>query len=141
VFFDEIPSRLPPIRGIEHQINLITSALIHNRPAYQSKSQGNRKPSKKVEELMTNRYSFEMNEMSIILVLLTPKQVYDELQKLKKGKMTETESLYIRETLFANKVLLGFNDDCHNSILDSLNYLNIFLFLSKNPKRKHKFKI
>jgi hypothetical protein len=73
VFFDEIPSRLPPIRGIEHQINLITSALIHNRPAYQSKSQGNRKPSKKVEELMTNRYSFEMNEMSIILVLLTHK--------------------------------------------------------------------
>jgi hypothetical protein len=73
VFFDEIPSRLPPIRGIEHQINLVSSALIHNRPAYQSKSQGNRKPSKKVEELMTNRYSFEMNEMSIILVLLTHK--------------------------------------------------------------------
>ena len=73
VFFDEIPSRLPPIRGIEHQINLVSSALIHNRPAYQSKSQGNRKPSKKVEELMTNRYFFEMNEMSIILVLLTHK--------------------------------------------------------------------
>jgi hypothetical protein len=73
VYFDEIPSRLPPIRGIEHQINLVSSALIHNRPAYQSKSQGNRKPSKKVEELMTNRYSFEMNEMSIILVLLTHK--------------------------------------------------------------------
>ena len=90
---------------------------------------------------MTNMYSFEINEMYIILILLTPKQVYDELQKLKKGKMTETKSLYIRETLFANKVLLGFNDDCYNSILDSLNYLNIFLFLSKNPKRKHKFKI
>ena len=84
---------------------------------------------------MTNMYSFEINEMSIILVLLTPKQVYDELQKLKKGKMTETKSLYIRETLFANKVLLGFNDDCHNSILDSLNYLNFF-FIQKSKKKK-----
>jgi hypothetical protein len=36
VFLDEIPSRLPPVRGIEHQINLVSSALIHNRPTYQS---------------------------------------------------------------------------------------------------------
>ncbi|XP_058008303.1 uncharacterized protein LOC131182909 [Hevea brasiliensis] len=36
VFQDEIPSGLPPIRGIEHQIDFILSAQIPNRLAYRS---------------------------------------------------------------------------------------------------------
>jgi hypothetical protein len=31
--------------------------------------------------------------------------------KLKQGRMVEKESLFIRRIFFANKVLLGFNDD------------------------------
>jgi len=31
--------------------------------------------------------------------------------KLKQGRMVENESLFIRRIFFANKVLLGFNDD------------------------------
>jgi len=42
---------------------------------------------------------------------LTPKQIYEEQLKLKKAKMIENESLYIRRTFFANKVFLCFNDD------------------------------
>jgi hypothetical protein len=34
VFLEDIPSRLPPLRGIEHQINLMPEALIPNRLAY-----------------------------------------------------------------------------------------------------------
>lgn len=34
VFPEEIPSGLPPIRGIEHQIDLIPDSTIPNRPAY-----------------------------------------------------------------------------------------------------------
>ncbi|XP_027118587.1 uncharacterized protein [Coffea arabica] len=34
VFPDEIPSGLPPLRGIEHQIDFIPEASLPNRPAY-----------------------------------------------------------------------------------------------------------
>ena len=34
VFLEDIPSRLPPLKGIEHQINLMPEALIPNRLAY-----------------------------------------------------------------------------------------------------------
>jgi hypothetical protein len=36
VFPDDIPSCLPPIRGIEHQIDFVPGASIPNRPAYRS---------------------------------------------------------------------------------------------------------
>jgi hypothetical protein len=36
VFSDDIPSGLPPIRGIEHQIDFVPGASIPNRPAYRS---------------------------------------------------------------------------------------------------------
>jgi hypothetical protein len=52
-----------------------------------------------------------MNEKRIILVSLTPKQIYKEQLKLKKEKMTEKQRLYIRGTFFVDKVLLGFDDD------------------------------
>ena len=38
VFPDEMPSGLPPIRGIEHQIDFIPGAAIPNRPAYRTNS-------------------------------------------------------------------------------------------------------
>jgi hypothetical protein len=34
VFLEDIPSGLPPLRGIEHQINLMPEASIPNRLAY-----------------------------------------------------------------------------------------------------------
>jgi hypothetical protein len=36
VFSEEIPSSLPPIKGIEHQIDFVPRASIPNRPAYRS---------------------------------------------------------------------------------------------------------
>jgi hypothetical protein len=33
---EEVPHGLPPIQGIEHQIDFIPGALIPNRPAYRS---------------------------------------------------------------------------------------------------------
>ena len=36
VFPEEVPSGLPPIRGIEHQIDFVPGAIIPNSPAYRS---------------------------------------------------------------------------------------------------------
>ena len=36
VFPEDIPNGLPPLRGIEHQIDLVPEALIPNHPAYKS---------------------------------------------------------------------------------------------------------
>jgi hypothetical protein len=52
-----------------------------------------------------------MNGRPITLISLTPKQIYKEQLKLKKKEIVEKESLYIRGTLFTNKVLPGFDDD------------------------------
>jgi hypothetical protein len=36
VFPNDVPSRLPPVRGIEHQIDFVPGATIPNRPSYRS---------------------------------------------------------------------------------------------------------
>jgi hypothetical protein len=36
VFPDEVPAGLPPIRGIEHQIDLVPGASLPNHPAYRA---------------------------------------------------------------------------------------------------------
>ena len=36
VFPDDTPSRLPPLRGIEHQIDSVPGDSIPNRPPYRS---------------------------------------------------------------------------------------------------------
>lgn len=39
VFSEDVPSGLPPIRGIEHQIDFIFGAVIPNRQAYRNNSE------------------------------------------------------------------------------------------------------
>jgi hypothetical protein len=56
IFSDEIPSGLSPIRGTEHQINLISEAIIPNRPIYISNFDEKKELQRKVEELMLKGY-------------------------------------------------------------------------------------
>jgi hypothetical protein len=43
VFPAEIPSELPPLRGIEHQIDLIPDASLHNRVTYRTNTEETKK--------------------------------------------------------------------------------------------------
>ena len=46
MFPNDVPSGLPPIRGIEHQIDFVLGATISNRPAYR----GNPKETKEIQK-------------------------------------------------------------------------------------------
>jgi hypothetical protein len=63
---------------------------------------------KDMYDKVTNRYSSKINGRPITLVSLIPKQTYEEQLKLKKTEIIEKESLYlyIKGTLFSNKILL-----------------------------------
>nr|GLL35351.1 hypothetical protein CRG98_025527 [Ipomoea trifida] len=48
-----MPTGLPPIRGIEHQIDLVPGAPIPNRPAYRCSPDETKEIQKQVEELLS----------------------------------------------------------------------------------------
>ena len=56
MFSNDVPSELPPIRGIEHQIDFMPGAIIPNRPAYWSNSKETKELQRQVEELLTKRH-------------------------------------------------------------------------------------
>ncbi|KAL5834696.1 hypothetical protein ACOSQ4_014193 [Xanthoceras sorbifolium] len=56
VFPEEMPIGLPPIRGIEHQIDFVPGAPIPNRPAYRSNPEETKKLQRQVDELMEKGY-------------------------------------------------------------------------------------
>uniref|UniRef100_A0A2N9EGC5 CCHC-type domain-containing protein n=1 Tax=Fagus sylvatica TaxID=28930 RepID=A0A2N9EGC5_FAGSY len=53
VFPEEMPNELPPIRGIEHQIDFVPGAAIPNRPAYRSNLEETKELQRQVEDLMS----------------------------------------------------------------------------------------
>jgi hypothetical protein len=56
VFPKDTSSRLPPLRGIEHQIDLVPGASVLNRPAYRSNPEEMKEVQRQVNELMMKRY-------------------------------------------------------------------------------------
>ncbi|XP_031392264.1 uncharacterized protein LOC116204315 [Punica granatum] len=74
VFPEEMPPGLPPIRGIEHQIDFIPGAPIPNRPAYRCSPEEAKELQKQVDELLTKGYVRESMSPCSVLVLLVPKK-------------------------------------------------------------------
>ena len=74
VFTEEVPSGLPPIKGIEHQIDFVPRAVIPNRPAYKSNPEKTKELQRQVEELMGKGYMRESMSPCAVLVLLVPKK-------------------------------------------------------------------
>jgi len=59
VFPDEVPSGLPPIRGIEHQIDLIPGVSLPNCPPHRTNPEETKEIERKVNELLDKGYMRE----------------------------------------------------------------------------------
>jgi hypothetical protein len=74
VFPEEMPNELPPIKGIEHQIDFVPGAAIPNQPAYRSNPEETKELQRQVEDLMSKGYVRESMSPCAIPVLLVPKK-------------------------------------------------------------------
>ncbi|XP_066365257.1 uncharacterized protein [Miscanthus floridulus] len=74
VFPDEIPAGLPPLRGIEHQIDLVPGASLPNRPAYRTNPTETKEIQRQVKELLDKGYVRESLSPCAVPVLLVPKK-------------------------------------------------------------------
>ncbi|RVW59412.1 Transposon Ty3-I Gag-Pol polyprotein [Vitis vinifera] len=74
VFPNDVPSGLPPIRGIEHQIDFVSGATIPNQPAYGSNPEETKELQRQVEELLTKGHVRESMSPCAVSVLLVPKK-------------------------------------------------------------------
>ena len=69
----EIPRGLPPLRGIEHHIDILLGASLPNRPAYRSNPQETKELQTQVEKLMNKGWVQESMNPCVVPVILTPK--------------------------------------------------------------------
>jgi hypothetical protein len=74
VFPNDVPSGLPPIRGIEHQVDFVPGATIPNRPAYRSNPEKTKELQRQVEELLAKGHVRESMSPYAVSVLLVPKK-------------------------------------------------------------------
>uniref|UniRef100_A0A2N9EMT7 Reverse transcriptase n=1 Tax=Fagus sylvatica TaxID=28930 RepID=A0A2N9EMT7_FAGSY len=74
VFPNDVPSGLPPIRGIEHQIDFVPGATIPNCPAYRSNPEETKELQRQVEELLAKGHVRESMSPCAVPVLLVPKK-------------------------------------------------------------------
>lgn len=74
VFPENIPNGLPPLRGIEHQIDFVPGSQIPNRPAYRSNPEETKELQRQVEELLEKGFVRESMSPCSVPVLLVPKK-------------------------------------------------------------------
>jgi hypothetical protein len=74
IFPEEMPNELPPIKGIEHQIDFLPGAAIPNRLAYRSNPEETKGLQRQVEDLMSKGYVRESMSPCAVPVLLVPKK-------------------------------------------------------------------
>lgn len=74
VVVQDIPAGLPPIRGIEHQIDFVPGSTLPNRPAYRTNPEETKELQRQVEELMSKGYIRESMSPCAVPVLLVPKK-------------------------------------------------------------------
>ena len=71
---EDIPCGLPPICGIEHQIDFVPGASIPNRPAYRTNPEETKELQRQVSELMEKGYVSESMSPCAVPMILVPKK-------------------------------------------------------------------
>jgi hypothetical protein len=74
VFPKEVPAGLPPLRGIEHQIDLIPGASLPNRTPYRTSPEETKEIQRQVQELLDKGYVRESLSPCAVPVILIPKK-------------------------------------------------------------------
>ncbi|XP_049394747.1 uncharacterized protein LOC125859049 [Solanum stenotomum] len=74
VFPKELPRGLPPLRGIEHQIDFVPGSQLPNKLAYRSNPEDTKELQRLVEELLNKGYVKECMSPCVVPVLLVPKK-------------------------------------------------------------------
>ncbi|XP_048630844.1 uncharacterized protein LOC125604595 [Brassica napus] len=107
VFPDESPKGLPPMRGIEHQIDLVPGASLPNRPAYRTNPEETKELQKQVDELIEKGHIREsMSPFYFDDILIYSKSMAEHVHHLKS-----VLEVLRKESLFANFKKCTFGTD------------------------------
>jgi hypothetical protein len=74
VFPAEIPPGLPPIRGIDHQIDLIPRVSLPNRAFYRTNPEDTKEIQRQVQDLLDRGYVREILSPYTVPIILVPKK-------------------------------------------------------------------
>ncbi|XP_060183112.1 uncharacterized protein LOC132613073 [Lycium barbarum] len=74
VFPEEMPSGLPPLRGIEHQIDFVPGSQILNKPAYRCNPEDTKELQRQVDELLSKGLVRNSLSSCAVPVILVPKK-------------------------------------------------------------------
>ncbi|KAK1681467.1 hypothetical protein QYE76_042315 [Lolium multiflorum] len=83
VFPDELPHGLPPLRGIEHRIDLIPGAPLPNRAAYRTNPEDTKEIQRQIQDLLAKGKNLEDHVQHVreVLCILRHEKLFANLPK------------------------------------------------------------
>ncbi|XP_074314140.1 uncharacterized protein LOC141649346 [Silene latifolia] len=105
VFPRELPSGLPPLRGIEHHIYLIPGSVLPNRPAYRYDPAATKELQSQIEELMSK--GFPILRLDDMLDELSGAMVFSKIDLRQGYHQLEKCTFMVEEVAFLGYIVSG----------------------------------